>query len=64
MHCFHLDPYAGCRRSQSDWLPGGYCTAAGKIALSSLLFADPIINALIGGVLQLHTAFRDVQRQT
>jgi uncharacterized membrane protein YbhN (UPF0104 family) len=30
------------------------------VALSILLFADPIINALIGGGLQLRSAFRDV----
>jgi uncharacterized membrane protein YbhN (UPF0104 family) len=34
------------------------------VALSILLFADPIINALIGGTLQLRAAFTGVQRQT
>jgi glycosyltransferase 2 family protein len=33
------------------------------VALSILLFADPIINALIGGALQLRAAFGEVQRQ-
>jgi len=34
------------------------------VALSILLFADPLINALIGGALQLKSAVTGVQRQT
>jgi glycosyltransferase 2 family protein len=34
------------------------------VALSVLLFADPVINALIGGALQLRAAFGGVSRQT
>jgi uncharacterized membrane protein YbhN (UPF0104 family) len=34
------------------------------VALSILLFADPLINAVIGGVLQLRSSFSGVQRQT
>ncbi|HWW20606.1 MAG TPA: lysylphosphatidylglycerol synthase domain-containing protein, partial [Steroidobacteraceae bacterium] len=34
------------------------------VALSILLFADPIINALIGGALQMRAAFAEVQRQS
>jgi uncharacterized membrane protein YbhN (UPF0104 family) len=34
------------------------------VALSILLFADPLINALIGGLLQLKSAVAGVQRQT
>jgi len=37
---------------------------SGAVALSILLFADPVINALIGGALQLRTAFMGAQRQT
>jgi uncharacterized membrane protein YbhN (UPF0104 family) len=33
------------------------------VALSILLFADPIINALIGGALQLRSSIGSVQRQ-
>jgi uncharacterized membrane protein YbhN (UPF0104 family) len=34
------------------------------VALSILLFADPLINALIGGAIQLRTTISGVQRQT
>jgi len=33
------------------------------VALSILLFADPLINALIGGALQLRSALGGLQRQ-